>query len=141
MENEIAKSFNDTKCLYNVYAGNRENCKDIPASEYVYGYKRSECVEVKMSTDEMYPLIFKGDDITIHRQNELEPGEVGIFVINGKVYTRRVYYFSNEKKLLVIAENQNYDPLIFNETDLANSTIFGKIIASGRKINKKESDI
>lgn len=118
---------------------NSKNCNVIPTPQYFHG-EREGCIELKMPTDEMYPLIFKGDDIIVHRQNELAPGKIGVFHINDKTYVRRTYYLADEKKLVVIADNPNYDVLIFDEKDLDDFFILGRIIASGRKITSENDN-
>ena len=71
--------------------------------------------------------IYDGDIVFIHKQPEVENGEIAAVAIDDEVTLKRVYMSDNFVELR--AENPKYTPLVFNQSNCLNFRILGKAIA------------
>lgn len=73
--------------------------------------------------------ILDGDIVFIRKQPTLEQGEVGAVIIDNEVLLKRFYYYKNENKVALFAENRLYAPLIYTYEELDTIRILGKAVA------------
>ncbi len=73
--------------------------------------------------------IYDGDIVFIRSQNFVENGEIGAVIINDEATLKRVYYYPEEGKLVLSAENPRYAPLVYLKSELNNIKIIGKAVA------------
>ena len=77
-----------------------------------------ECAEAEeadfvlsVSGDSMEPTFQDGDKIYISKQNSIDVGEIGIFIINGDAYVKELGYGK------LISHNEKYKPIPFKSDD------------------------
>jgi len=75
---------------------------------------------LRVSGDSMEPLLQDGQLIYVSKQQSLEVGEVGIFVLNGDSYVKKLGY--NE----LISLNTDYGPIAISELDVVH--VLGKVV-------------
>ena len=73
--------------------------------------------------------IYDGDVVFIREQPMVENGEVAAVIINDEATLKRVYYYKNESKLVLSAENPKYPPFIYSNEELNSIRILGKAVA------------
>ncbi|MBR1482292.1 MAG: LexA family transcriptional regulator [Ruminococcus sp.] len=91
----------------------RVNVVDTPEA-------RKANVIIEVSGDSMEPLYHDGDTVLVKLQPSIEQGEIGIFIVDGCGYIKKLGY--NE----LISVNENYDNIPLNEHN--NVTCVGKAI-------------
>lgn len=70
-----------------------------------------------------------GDVIFIRKQNAVENGEIAAVIIDDEATLKRVYYYPEQNRLVLAAENTAYAPLVFVGEELDHIYILGKAIA------------
>lgn len=70
---------------------------------------------VQISGDSMEPLIHDGDTVFVHRQQDLLPGEIGIFTYNGESFCKKWDTQGGVPKLLSM--NPRYAPIFLKPSD------------------------
>ncbi len=70
-----------------------------------------------------------GDIVFIKSQSSVDNGEIGVVIINDEATLKRVYYYPNEEKLVLSAENPKYAPFVFVGSELDGIKILGKAVA------------
>ena len=78
--------------------------------------------------------IFDGDEVFIQQTDLVENGEIAAVVVDGEATLKRVYYYPEEQKLVLEAENPAYDPLVFIGPDLETVHILGRAVAFQAKL-------
>lgn len=78
--------------------------------------------------------IFDGDIVFIRYQDSVDNGEIAAVIINDEATLKRVYYYPNESKLILSAENAKYAPLVYVDDELDSIKILGKAIAFHSRI-------
>ena len=78
--------------------------------------------------------IFDGDEVFIQQTDVVENGEIAAVVVEGEATLKRVYYYPEEQKLVLKAENPDYDPLVFIGPDLETVHILGRAVAFQSKL-------
>ena len=73
--------------------------------------------------------IFDGDIVFIKAQNAVDNGEIAAVIINDEATLKRVYFYPNEEKLVLSAENPRYAPFVFVGNELESIKILGKAVA------------
>ena len=81
------------------------------------------------SMEGMNLTIHDGDIVFVRKQDAVENGEVAVVLIDNDATLKRVYYYPNEKKLVLQAENSKYPPFVYVGAELQNVHILGKAIA------------
>ena len=76
--------------------------------------------------DSMEPKINDGDLLLVQDSPQLDSGEIGVFLLNEKVYCKRFHYNPITKNLVLKSLNSNYDPIPINEND--DFRIVGKVV-------------
>lgn len=72
--------------------------------------------------------IADGDLVFIRRQPTVENGEIAAVIIDDTATLKRVYYYPEEQKLALHAENPRYAPLVYQGEELDHIRILGKAI-------------
>ena len=78
--------------------------------------------------------IFDGDEVFIQQTDVVENGEIAAVVVEGEATLKRVYFYPEEQKLVLEAENPAYDPLVFIGPDLETVHILGRAVAFQSKL-------
>lgn len=78
--------------------------------------------------------ILDGDLVFIKQQPMVENGEIAAVLINCEATLKRVYYYPERNKLVLNAENPQYEPLVYAGTELDEIRIIGKAVAFQSKV-------
>ena len=73
--------------------------------------------------------IHDGDIVFVKRQDSVENGEIAVVIINDEATLKRVFYYPENSKLVLQAENPKYEPFVYVGEELNNICILGKAIA------------
>ncbi len=74
--------------------------------------------------------IFDGDRVFIQQTEMVRNGEIAAVVVEDDEATlKRVYYYPEEDKLVLAAENTAYAPLVFSGEELDHIRILGRAVA------------
>lgn len=73
--------------------------------------------------------IYDGDIVFIREQDIVDNGEIAAVVIGDEATLKRVYYYPEDNKMVLSAENSAYAPLVFQGEELESIRIIGKAIA------------
>lgn len=73
--------------------------------------------------------ILDGDIVFIREQPMVENGEIAAVIIDGEATLKRVYYYQDEGKLVLQAENPYFAPLVYVGEELNTIRILGKAVA------------
>lgn len=98
-----------------------ENYENIPVDDDV---PMSADFGVRVSGDSMEPLLHNNQIIWVHKQTDLEHGEIGIFFLDGEAYVKKFQH--NEHGTFLISLNSAYAPLPV--TSGSDFRIFGKVV-------------
>ncbi len=79
---------------------------------------------VKISGNSMEPRYLNQQIIWIQRTEELSDGEIGIFLLNGSAYCKKLQ--DNSKGLSLISLNTEYAPIKISEED--QFYVFGRVL-------------
>lgn len=77
-----------------------------------------------ISGDSMLPTLKNGQIVWVCQQSTLQPGEIGIFYLNGSVFCKELV--QDEKGVFLYSHNPNYTPIRVSEYD--ELVVFGKVI-------------
>ena len=78
--------------------------------------------------------IHDGDVVFVRSQPMVENGEIGVVVIEDEATLKRVYYYPDKQKLILVPENKAYEPLVYLGDELETIRILGKAVAFQSKI-------
>lgn len=86
--------------------------------------------------------IMDGDIVFCRAQEMVENGEIGVVIIGDEATLKRVYFYPEQKKLMLQAENPDYPPFMYVGEELNDIRILGKAIAfqSDIKSGKRKID-
>lgn len=73
--------------------------------------------------------IFDGDLVFVRACSTVENGEIGVVVIEDEATLKRVYYYPEKEKLVLLPENTAYEPLVYLGSELEQIKIIGKAVA------------
>lgn len=73
--------------------------------------------------------ILDGDIVFIKKQEQVLNGEIAAVIIGDEATLKRVFYYPDNKKLILQAENPMYEPLAYVGEELNNVRILGKAVA------------
>ena len=73
--------------------------------------------------------ICHGDTVFIKKTDLVNNGEIAAVIINDEATLKRVYYYPEARKIMLIPENANYQPLVFEGKELDKIHIIGKAVA------------
>ncbi len=78
--------------------------------------------------------IYDGDIVFIRSQSTVDNGEIGVVIINDEATLKRVYFYPEEEKLILVAENPRYAPFVYVGKELERIKILGKAVAFQSRI-------
>ena len=78
--------------------------------------------------------IFDGDEVFIQQTDLVNNGEIAAVVVDNEATLKRVYYYPEDEKLVLTAENPIYAPMVFVGEELANIHIIGRAVAFQSKV-------
>ena len=78
--------------------------------------------------------IYDGDEVFIRQTDLVNNGEIAAVVVEGEATLKRVYYYPEEEKLILTAENPAYEPMVFVGRELEQIYILGKAVAFQGKV-------
>lgn len=73
--------------------------------------------------------IRNGDIVFIKSQDTVNNGEIAAVIIDDEATLKRVYYYPDKGKLVLVPENSDYEPLVYVGEELNQIRIIGKAIA------------
>ena len=73
--------------------------------------------------------IYDGDIVFIKKQETVDNGEIAAVIIDDEATLKRVYYYPEEKKMILSPENPRYAPFVFIREELTKIKIMGKAVA------------
>ncbi len=72
--------------------------------------------------------IFDGDVVFVRRQEMVDNGEIAVVAVDDGATIKRVYYYPQDSKLILMPENPKHQPLMYAGEDLERVRIIGKVI-------------
>ncbi|HDB3410411.1 TPA: helix-turn-helix domain-containing protein [Staphylococcus aureus] len=106
-------------------AGIGERLYNEPISkEFVRGYVPAHDIALKVNGDSMEPLFKNGQIIFIEKSHTIKDGQIGVFIINGNAYVKKVYVEDN--RLTLVSLNKKYKDLYFYDNESVR--LVGKVI-------------
>lgn len=73
--------------------------------------------------------IYEGSIVFCKKQEIVENGEIAAVIINDEATLKRFYYYPEQAKLVLQAENPKYAPLVYIKEELNEITVLGKAVA------------
>ena len=73
--------------------------------------------------------IRSGDIVFCRAQDMVNNGEIAAVIIGDEATLKRVYYYPEQKKLVLQAENPKYEPFVYVNDELDQIRILGKAVA------------
>lgn len=73
--------------------------------------------------------IHEGDIVFVRQQDSVENGDIAVVLIEDEATLKRVFYYPEQSKLVLQAENPKYEPFVYIGDELQNVKILGKAIA------------
>ncbi len=73
--------------------------------------------------------INNGDIVFIKKADAVNNGEIAAIIINDEATLKRVYYYPERGKLMLISENSSYEPMVFSGEELDHIRIIGRAVA------------
>jgi len=69
---------------------------------------------VKISGDSMEPEISHGDIVWVEERVQIENGQIGIFILDGQAYCKKLKIDHDNRSVYLVSLNPNYDPIKVN---------------------------
>lgn len=73
--------------------------------------------------------IYDGDIVFVRSQDTVENGEIAVVIIGDEATLKRVFFYPEQSKLVLQAENAKYEPFVYVGNELQNVKILGRAIA------------
>ncbi len=73
---------------------------------------------IKISGDSMQPMINDGDIVWVEEKIKIDDGEIGVFVLNGEAFCKKLKIDQSKQCLYLLSTNKNYLPIKVGESDL-----------------------
>ena len=73
--------------------------------------------------------IYDGDIVFVRAQETVENGEIGVVIVQDEATLKRVYYYPESEKLVLMPENAAYEPLVYVGAELDEIKVIGKAVA------------
>lgn len=109
--------------------------KPIFANEHIETYvefttkiKADFCLKAK-GDSMINARIYDGDIVFIRKQDTVENGEIAAVIIGDEATLKRVFYYPEDSKLVLQAENPKYEPFVYIGEELNTVRILGKAVA------------
>ena len=72
--------------------------------------------------------IYDGDVVFIRQMPMVENGDIAAVIIDNEATLKRVYYYPQKNKLMLVAENPAFEPLVYINEELNQIRILGKAV-------------
>lgn len=72
--------------------------------------------------------IYDGDIVFIREMPIVNNGEIAAVIIDDEATLKRWYYYKDDNKLMLVAENPKYSPLVYMNEELNNIRCLGKAV-------------
>ncbi len=80
--------------------------------------------------------ICDGDKVFIQQADIVDNGEIAAVVVHDDEATlKRVFYYPEKEKLVLVSENPDYDPLVFTGEELDHIHILGRAVAFQARVH------
>ena len=88
-------------------------------------------LEAIQDTVSLYEPVFRdnGDTVFIKKSDTVLNGEIAAIIIGDEATLKRVYYYPESTKLMLISENSSYEPMVYTGEELDRIRIIGKAVA------------
>ena len=73
--------------------------------------------------------INNGDTVFVKKADSVNNGEIAAIIIGDEATLKRVYFYPESAKLMLISENSNYEPMVLSGAELEKIRIIGKAVA------------
>ena len=94
------------------------------------GFEDSVSFALRCKGDSMINArIYDGDIVFIREQDMVQNGEIAAVVIGDEATLKRVYFYPEEQKMILVSENPAYPPLSYQGAALDEIRILGKAVA------------
>ena len=78
--------------------------------------------------------IYDGDEVFIQQTDMVNNGEIAAVVVDNEATLKRVYFYPEDEKLILTAENPAFAPMVFVGEELADIRILGRAVAFQSKV-------
>ena len=108
-----------------VSAGTGEQIFDEPIFKVnVKGYIPPHDIALQVNGNSMEPVFNDKEVIFVEKSNDIKNGQIGVFIINGEAYVKKVHV--EEDRLTLVSLNKDYRDLHFYENE--GVRLVGKVI-------------
>ncbi|WKU12989.1 XRE family transcriptional regulator [Staphylococcus devriesei] len=108
-----------------VSAGTGEQIFDEPKFKVsVKGYVPPHDIALQVNGNSMEPMFSDKEIIFVEKSNNIKNGQIGVFIINGEAYVKKVHV--GEDRLTLVSLNKDYRDLHFYENE--GVRLVGKVI-------------
>lgn len=107
--------------------------EDIEGYDYANVGKADEYIFLRVKGNSMEPRIFNDDLVLIHKQPDVESGDIAAVILNGNEGTLKKI-IKQGNSIILQAFNPSYTPQIISGYELENFIIVGKAIEVKRKL-------
>lgn len=90
----------------------------------VKGYTPPHDLALQVNGDSMQPLFEDKEIIFIEKTNDINSGQIGVFIIDGEAYVKKV--FIEEERIRLVSLNKKYEDLYFYNNE--GIELVGKVI-------------
>lgn len=73
--------------------------------------------------------IFDGDTVFVRQQEMVDNGEIAVVAVDDTATIKRVYYYAEDARLVLMPENPAHSPLVYVRQELNHVRILGKVIS------------
>lgn len=70
-----------------------------------------------------------GDLVFVRKQSQVANGEIALVCLDGETCLKRIYYYPETEKMVLLSENTAYEPLVYVGKSLSQVTVLGKVIS------------
>lgn len=104
--------------------------RGIPA-ESLRGYPPNECRLLRVRGSSMYPTIVEGDTVLVHRQEDVESGEIAVILTEDEEATLKTVV-KGKGYLELVPKNPEYQTKRFDNGNCKDVHIWGKVLTMFR---------
>ena len=73
--------------------------------------------------------IYDGDVVFVREQSIVDNGQIAVVIIDNDITLKRWYFYPDERKLILQAENPSYEPFVFIGEELNNVRCLGRAVS------------